>query len=331
MSQPIKIKARMRKFVPLPSDTVKVNGTAIPALGMGTLPLGTTYAPGGRPDPEAALKLIKEALRLGVRFFDTADTYGEGPDDSHYVEKLLGQAVKEAGLESEVVIATKTGMKRVNKSKNGWRPRVFKSKEELQDAIMASYHALGDQTIKLWWFHHTDGYDTKDPTEFQQACQAVKELVDKGIIQSVGLCNCSTAHIDIARSILPIVAVQNSFSLYDQAAARKRFRKGPVAKSNKNEILEYCKTHGLFFCPHGALGGTQSRDGRRNLAEDYPKVKELAIRKRVSPQVLVLAWMRHKYPHILHIFGTRTVEHLRDIIQNVPKVRFTQPELDSIA
>lgn len=83
--------------------------------------------------------------------------------------------------------------------------------------------------IKLWWFH-TDGYNTTDLTKFKEACEAVKELVDEGIIENIGLCNCSIVHINIAQEILPIAAAQNAFSLYDRAASRKRMRKGPVAK-----------------------------------------------------------------------------------------------------
>lgn len=311
---------------------VTVGRHQVPALGMGTLPLGTTYAPGGRPEREDAIALIHEALKLGVRFFDTADTYGAGPKDSHYMERLLLEAVQsyeDSALVDEVLIATKAGMKRINDQKNGWRPRTFKNGRELQVAINESYEALGGP-IKLWWFHHTDGYDVSDPTKFQEACAAVRELVVQGIVENVGLCNCSTAHVDIAREFFPVVAVQNTYSLYDRAAARKRVRK-VVAKSNKNELLSYCEAHGMLFSPHGALGGTQARDGRRNLEKDFPALTEMAAEKNVSPQVLVLAWMRHVDPHILHIFGTRTVAHLRDIMENVPKVRFTQKELNTLS
>jgi pyridoxine 4-dehydrogenase len=331
----IKIKGKEeRDLLPPPPMTVTVGRYQVSALGMGTLPLGTTYAPGGRPDREAVIELVHAALELGVRFFDTADTYGSGPGDDHYVERLLTEAVQtyEGGLlVDKTVIATKTGMKRISDKINGWRPRAFKDGAALKEAILTSYRSMGGTPIKMWWFHHTDGYDVKDPTVFQAACTAVKELMDQGVVEHVGLCNCSTAHMVIAMEILPITAVQNAFSLYDRAAGRKRVRKGPVAKSNKNEVLEFCKEHDILFSPHGALGGTQSRDDRRDLELDFPVLAEMATRKKVSPQVLVLAWMRHMYPHILHIFGTRTIEHLRDVLLNVPKVRFTQKELDVIS
>jgi pyridoxine 4-dehydrogenase len=325
-----KVRGRLRIK---PASVITIGKYHVPAIGMGTLPLGTTYAPGGRPDRQSAIELVHRALLLGVRFFDTADTYGSGPKDNHYVETLLTEAIdtyKGGCLIDEVVIATKAGMTRVNDRKDGWRPRNFKDGAALQTAILDSYRALGSRPIKLWWFHHTDGYDTNDPSKFQEACRAVKELVDQGIVENVGLCNCSTSHIDIAMAILPIVAVQNAFSLYERAASQKRFRKGPAAKSNKNEILEYCAKNGIIFCPHGALGGLQTRDGRRNLETDFPMLSEMSVKKNVSPQVLVLAWMLQKYANVLHIFGTRTCDHLHDVLIHVPKVVFTQKELDDI-
>jgi len=311
---------------------LKLGKYKISPLGMGTLPLGVTYAPGGRPEKEDTIALIHHALSRGVRFFDTADTYGAGPKDMHYMEEVLTEAIDKyngGSLVDEVVVGTKMGMKRINNSTRGWRPRHFKDMHDFTQAVMDSYNALGNKPIKLWSLHHTDGYDVDDPAEFIEVCQTIKQLMDDNIIENVGLCNCSTAHLDIARNIIPISAVQNSFSLYDKAASKKRVRK-KAAKSNKNEILQYCHEHNILFMPHGTLGGTQSRAGKKDLSVDFPALKNMADAKGVSPQVLVLAWMRLQYPNIVHIVGTRKIVHLDDILDNVPLLKLTKHELSTI-
>lgn len=65
---------------------------------------------------------------------------------------------------------------------------------------------------------------------------------------------------------------------------------------------------------------------------------QLAQKKQISVHSLVLSWMRHKWPHIAHIIGVRTHEHLSDLIgerasgriTGVNAVRFTQKEYDFV-
>src|SRR2546422_281346 len=51
---------------------------------------------------EQAIGMMRKALDLGINFFDTADSYGDGKG-----ETLLARAI--AGHRDEVVIATKFG------------------------------------------------------------------------------------------------------------------------------------------------------------------------------------------------------------------------------
>ena len=149
-------------------------------------------------------------------------------------------------------------MRRFNDTARGWQPADY-SPEQLSKQILAQHAALG-RPIDLWSFHHTDGYDIALPQKFQHSLHAVNHLVRQGVIRNVGLCNCSIAHIDLALEILPICAIQNQFSLWDRAAEKPRIRK-IVAKSNKNDIIAAVKKKGLLFCPYGALGGHQAREG----------------------------------------------------------------------
>ena len=68
-----------QSLLPLPPTTVSIGSTPVNAIGLGTLPLGVTYSGGGRPTRPEAIAVIHEALDCGINFFDTSDTYCQGP------------------------------------------------------------------------------------------------------------------------------------------------------------------------------------------------------------------------------------------------------------
>jgi len=84
---------RPEEFLPLPPDTVRLGDRQVNAIGLGTLPLGVTYSGGGRPSKKAAVGVIHAALECGCNFIDTADVYCRGPDDTHYCERLIREAL----------------------------------------------------------------------------------------------------------------------------------------------------------------------------------------------------------------------------------------------
>jgi aryl-alcohol dehydrogenase-like predicted oxidoreductase len=83
------------------------NGTDIAALGMGCWAIGGPWTAGGAPagwgqvDDAESLRAIHAAVDAGVRFFDTAQTYGAGHSESVLGQALLGHP--------DVLVATKVG------------------------------------------------------------------------------------------------------------------------------------------------------------------------------------------------------------------------------
>jgi len=65
-----------------------------------------TYGtPNWRPwilSEEASRPFVKQALELGINFFDTADMYSRG-----WSEEILGRAIRDFSKRDDVVIATK--------------------------------------------------------------------------------------------------------------------------------------------------------------------------------------------------------------------------------
>jgi aryl-alcohol dehydrogenase-like predicted oxidoreductase len=72
----------------------------VSAIGLGCM--GMSYHRGPAPDRNAMIALIRQAVELGVTFFDTAEVYGPFVN-----EELVGEAL--FPFRKEVVIATKFG------------------------------------------------------------------------------------------------------------------------------------------------------------------------------------------------------------------------------
>ena len=83
------------KYRPLPRTDLVLS-----EVGFGVWTVATNWW--GKIEPEQQDALLENALELGVTFFDTADTYGEG-----YGEEVLERAL--GHRRQDITIATKFG------------------------------------------------------------------------------------------------------------------------------------------------------------------------------------------------------------------------------
>lgn len=117
--------------------------------------------------------------------------------------------------------------------------------------------------------------------------------------------------IQHARTIAPIVSVQNRYSVTDRGS---------------EDVLEYCERENMGFIPWFPLGA-----GRVS-GSDSP-ISRIAARWKVTPSQVALAWLLARSPVMLPIPGTSKVEHLEE---NVAAAEFKinankMQELDPMA
>ena len=86
------------------AGTVGLGERTVARLGLGTMELTGPRSWGPPSDREAAVRLLRRAVELGVDLFDTADAYG--PEES---ELLVADALHPY---REIVVATKGGLRR---------------------------------------------------------------------------------------------------------------------------------------------------------------------------------------------------------------------------
>lgn len=252
------------------------NDLAVNRLGFGAMRITGDGIWGEPKDRAEAIRVLRRAVELGVNFIDTADSYGP-----FVSEEIIAEALHP--YPQGLVIATKAGFDRPgpNRWTENGRP------EHLREACEGSLRRLRVERIDLLQLHRID---PKVPAEDQIGM--LKKLQEEGKVKHIGLSEVSVAQIQHARKLVPIVTVQNRYSLADQAS---------------DDVLNYCERENIGFIPWFPLGA-----GKLTLA-DSP-VARSAEAHRITPSQLALAWLLWRSPVMLPIPGTSKVSHLEENI-----------------
>ncbi|HME13419.1 MAG TPA: aldo/keto reductase [Candidatus Acidoferrum sp.] len=242
-------------------------------LGFGAMRITGKGIWGPPKDRDEAIRVLRRAVELGINFIDTADSYGP-----HVSEEIIAEALHP--YPEGLVIATKAGFDRPGPDQwvtNG-RPT------HLRAAVEGSLKRLRLDRLDLLQLHRIDN---KVPAEDQLG--TLKDLQAQGKIKHVGLSEVSVAQIEHARTMVPIVSVQNRYSVVDRAA---------------DDIVKYCERENIAFIPWFPLAaGDVSAAG--NLERTATKLK-------MTPSQLALTWLLWRSPVILPIPGTSRVAHLEE-------------------
>ena len=146
------------------------------------------------PDFAPARVVLREAVRLGVDFIDTAQIYGHS-------ELMIADALHP--YPEGLVIATKGGLK-PGGSPDG-RP------EFLRAGCEASLRRLRVERIDLWQLHRID---PEVPVEEQLG--VIRELQDEGKIRFAGVSEVTVDELARARELIDVATVQNRFNQAEQ-------------------------------------------------------------------------------------------------------------------
>jgi pyridoxine 4-dehydrogenase len=226
-------------------------------LGFGAMRITGPGIWGPPPDPEGAKAVLRRAVELGIDLIDTADSYG--PEVS---ENLIAEGLHP--YPEGLVIATKGGLRRTGPGE--W-PRDARP-ERLKECCEGSLRRLRLDRIDVYQLHAPD---PKVPLE--DSIGALKELQDEGKIRHIGVSNVSLEQLELARSLVDVVSVQNRYNREDR---------------HSEDVLEECERLGIGFIPWFPLG-----------------TGDLSPRDAIP-------WLLARSPVMLPIPGTSSVEHLEE-------------------
>ena len=225
----------------------------------------------GEPrDRDMAIRVVRRAVELGINFIDTADSYG--PEVS---ERIIAEALHP--YPQGLVIATKAGFLRPGPDR--WT--INGQPKHLRTACEGSLRRLKLDRITLFQLHRID---PAVPAADQLG--TLKDLQSEGKIQHIGLSEVSVSQIEHARTIVPIVTVQNRYSVSDRAA---------------DDVVDYCEREKIGFIPWYPLAAGK-------LKEMETKAAALSV----TPSQLALAWLLWRSPVIIPIPGTGNLKHLEE-------------------
>jgi len=268
------------------------NDLRVTRLGFGAMRITGDGIWGPPADRTECIRVLRRAVELGIDFIDTADSYGPGVS-----EEIIAEALHP--YPANLVIATKGGYERPGP--NRW---VENGKpEHLRSACEDSLRRLRLDRIDLYQLHRID---PKVPADDQLG--TLKALQAEGKIKYIGLSEVSISQIQHAQTIVPVVSIQNRYSLADRGS---------------EDVLKYCEKEKMAFIPWFPLAAGKLSGGSS-------PVQRVAEQLKATPSQVALAWLLSRSPVVLPIPGTSKVKHLEENVA-AAALKFDEKEMQELA
>jgi aryl-alcohol dehydrogenase-like predicted oxidoreductase len=271
-------------------------------IGLGCMNLSHAY--GTPPTTEAAERLIREALELGVVHFDTAALYGFGAN-----EQLVGRVL--GPHRDRVVLASKCGMTGVN-----GRRVVDGRAETIRATAHEALRRLRTDVIDVYYLHRLDR-----AVPIEESVGAIAELVEAGAVRYLGLSELSATTVRRAHAVHPVAALQNEYSLWSR---NPELGTDAVCRELGITLVAFSPlARGLLTSSPPVMAHLPDNDIRQAMPrfQGAAYTANLTLQRRfadVASQAgctsaqLALAWLLSRGDHVVPIPGTRHVDHLRE-------------------
>ena len=247
-------------------------------VGYGAMQLAGPNVWGPPDDPEAARRLLRLAVELGVTFFDTANAYGP-----RTVNRLIGEALRP--FPDGVIVGNKVGAGRG--PDRSWI--ITDHPDTVRQQVHEALADLGTEASELTYLRlGGDGPAPPSDVPLEDSLGVLVELRDQGLIRRIGLSGASPKMLARAQKMTPIAAVQNRFNLLDRSGV---------------QVLADCEAQGIIFVPYFPLAS-----GRLS---SHDELTSPAERLGATPAQVALAWLLRRSPAMVVIPGTTNPDHLR--------------------
>ncbi len=308
-------------------------GLKVSRITLGCMSFGAPVTD-GRPgrhawtlDEAASQPFLRQALDLGINFFDTANVYSSGES-----EEVLGRFLKANVKRESVVIATKVwGIMREDPNGRGLsRKAIFHEVDE-------SLRRLGTDYIDLYQTHRWD-YDTP----IEETLEALHDLVRAGKVRYIGASSMYAWQFAKALYLADLhrwtrfVSMQNHYNL--------------LYREEEREMMGLCAAEGVGVIPWSPLargrlarpwgeetvrlntdkfGSTMyasTEEADRRVVEAVGRV---ATERAVPYAQVALAWMLTKPFITSPIVGATKPHHLADAAAALD-LKLTPDEIETL-
>lgn len=296
------------------------------SFGIGALHIG------GMIDKHASERIVREAMDLGVRFFDTAPLYAQGRS-----EEMLGSILSKTN--QQAIICTKAGLKPVQRTDGRFGVEVCRlNAATLLASVEQSLVRLKREQIDLLLLH---AFDEKTPLE--ETLKALETLHRSGKVSRFGCSNYNPKQLSKVlkskNAELPFVAAQCHYNFLERRAEKS--------------FIPLCNQHEMFVIVNRALArgaltgqygiGKSFESGSR--ASSSPRIRKWLTEERlmrldalaniaksheISLAALCIKWLLKNHSRMIVLLGTRNVEQLQQCLRtariNVADAAFQEME-----
>ncbi|MEA3013136.1 MAG: pyridoxine 4-dehydrogenase [Sphingomonadales bacterium] len=279
------------------AGTFRLGDRDVNRMGYGAMQLAGPGVFGPPKDRDAALAVLRAAVGSGVDHIDTSDYYGP-----HVTNQLIREALHP--YPGDLTLVTKLGAVRGGDA--SWIPALAPA-----DLIAGLHDNLRNLGVEAMEVVNLRMGGLHGPVEGSIEAQfaTLAELQRQGLIRHLGLSNVNADQVAEARSIAPVVCVQNHYNIVHRA---------------DDALIDALAAEGIAYVPFFPLGGfSPLQSGRLN---------EVAARLGATAMQVALAWLLRRSPNILLIPGTSSLGHLEENLEaaNLTLSTGTMAELDAI-
>ncbi len=260
------------------AGTFKLGDRIVKRLGYGAMQLAGKGVFGPPKDRDAAVAVLREAVRQGVDHIDTSDFYGP-----HVTNHIIREALHP--YPADLTIVTKVGAKRG--PDGSWNPAF--AADDLKNAVHDNLRNLGLDVLGIVNLRLMFGIHGPAEGSLEAPLAALAELQRQGLVKHIGLSNVTPTQLAEGRAIADIVCVQNQYNL---------------AHRDDDALIDALAQDGIAYVPFFPLGGFTPLQSTA--------LSEVAAQLDATPMQVALAWLLQRSPNILLIPGTSSLGHLRE-------------------
>lgn len=265
-------------------------------------------------DEERSRPLIRQALELGINFFDTANSYSDGTS-----EEIVGRALRDFARRDEIVLATKVFFP----SRAGANSRGL-SRKSIMAEIDHSLRRLATDYVDLYQIHRWDPH-----TPIEETLEALHDVIKAGKARYVGASSmhawqfCKALYLADRHGWTRFVSMQPHYNL--------------LYREEEREMLALCAAEGIGVIPwsplaRGRLSRAWDESSERIRTDEFGKnlyattesersivehVGEIARRRAVPRAQVALAWLLSRAVITAPIVGASKPHHLEDAVAAV--------------
>lgn len=272
-------------------------------------------------DEDAAQQFFRQAIELGITFWDTANVYSDGTS-----EEFVGRAIKRYARREDIVLSTKvSGRMHDGPGGSGL------SRKAIVEQLDASLTRLGTDYVDVYYIHRFD-----DEAPVEETMEALHDMIRAGKVRYIGASSMyAWQFAKLQRAAdrhgwTRFVAMQDQYNL--------------LKREEEREMLPLCADLGVGCTPYSPLAkgrltrpwGTQTSRSttdvvaqRFDLDVDQPvveAVQRVAEERGIPMAHVALAWLLSKPIVSAALVGATKPHHLADAVAALD-VQLTEDEV----